>query len=204
MIQGSSRAIVLASRSPRRLELALREGWIVHVAPPPDEAESDASPRSPGESLAAYVTRLATAKASAIARLGHTGTILACDTLSEVDGNTLGKPIDRGDARRMLCMLSGRTHRVVSGVCLWRWPEDITPVIGHAESTLTMDLLDDAFLEWYLDSGMWEGKAGACGFQDERLPLRLVSGSASNVVGLPLDLIRQMMDRLDTAPTKRS
>ena len=52
------------------------------------------------------------------------------------------------------------------------------------------------FLEWYLDSGMWIGKAGACGFQDERLPLRLVTGSPSNVVGLPLELVREMLGRL--------
>jgi predicted house-cleaning NTP pyrophosphatase (Maf/HAM1 superfamily) len=58
--------------------------------------------------------------------------------------------------------------------------------------------LTDDFLDWYLDSGMWAGKAGACGFQDERLPLTLVSGSPSNVVGLPLELVRAMLTRLDS------
>jgi septum formation protein len=203
MVQGSSRTIVLASRSPRRLELAVREGWIVHVVPPPDEAERDAASRLPGESLPAYVTRLAIAKASAIVGLGLTGTILACDTVSEVDGEMLGKPADREDARRMLTMLSARRHRVVSGVCLWSRPDAVTPLMDHAESTLVMDPLSDDFLEWYLDSGMWKGKAGACGFQDERLPLRLVSGSPSNVVGLPLELVRQMLARLDERTPQR-
>jgi septum formation protein len=63
-----------------------------------------------------------------------------------------------------------------------------------------MDPLSEEFLEWYLDSGMWQGKAGACGFQDERLPLRLVSGTPSNVVGLPLELVRDMLARLQRAP----
>lgn len=188
---------MLASRSPRRLELATAQGWLVDVAVPPEEAETRAPPRTDTETLAAYVRRLAAAKARAVIDAGVTGTILACDTLSEVDGTVLGKPTGRDDARRMLLALSGRRHRVVSGVCLWRRPGHDAPLLGDAESVLTMDLLTDDFLDWYLDSGMWRGKAGACGFQDERLPLRLVSGSPSNVVGLPLELVRDMMISLD-------
>jgi septum formation protein len=196
---GSSRTIVLASRSPRRLELATREGWRVEVVAPPEEAESTAAPRRGDESLADYVRRLAAVKAEAAAAAGATGTIVACDTLSEVDGVLLGKPADRDDARRMLQRLSGREHRVVTGVCLWQRP-DRPPLAGDAESVLAMGPLTDDFLDWYLDSGMWQGKAGACGFQDERLPLRLVSGSPSNVVGLPLELLRSMLAELDCGP----
>lgn len=196
---------MLASRSPRRLELAAAEGWRVTVVVPPEEAESRAPPRGSAESLAAYVRRLALAKAEAVidglpATTG--GCVLACDTLAEVEGRLLGKPADRADARRMLEELSGRTHRVVSGVCLWPRPHG-APLFGDAESVLEMGRLTDDFLDWYLDSGMWEGKAGACGFQDERLPLRLVQGSASNVVGLPLELVREMLARLDAAVETR-
>ena len=187
---------MLASRSPRRLELARREGWQVTVVEPPEAAEADAPPRSPTESLAAYVRRLAAAKAAAVAATGISGTILACDTLSEVDGVALGKPTDRLDARRMLLTLSGREHRVITGVCLWQRP-DGEPVFAHCESLLAMGPLTEEFLEWYLASGLWEGKAGACGYQDERLPLRVVAGSESNVVGLPLELVRQMLDKLE-------
>lgn len=188
---------MLASRSPRRLELAIREGWRVQVVEPPEEAEAEAAPRAETESLRAYVRRLAATKAEAVAATGVTGTILACDTLSEVDGVVLGKPVDQPDARRMLQALSGRSHRVVSGVCLWQCPGG-EPCFGDAESVLEMSPLSDEFLEWYLDSGMWRGKAGACGFQDERLPLRLVSGSGSNVVGLPLELVREMLAEMET------
>jgi septum formation protein len=59
-----------------------------------------------------------------------------------------------------------------------------------------MGTLDDEFLAWYLDSGLWQGKAGACGYQDERLPLRVLSGSESNVVGLPLELVRELLETL--------
>lgn len=163
---------------------------------PPEEAESGATPRGEAESLADYVCRLALAKAAAVTDAVPEGLILACDTLAEVDGRILGKPADRTDAARMLRELSGRSHRVVSGVCFWDRPDGL-PLLGAAESLLEMAPLDESFLEWYLDSGMWVGKAGACGFQDERLPLRLVAGSPSNVVGLPLELIREMLADLD-------
>jgi septum formation protein len=194
MPAASPRQIVLASRSPRRLDLARREGWAVRVVEPPESAESGAPPRAAAESLEDYVRRLALAKAAAVAATGVAGTILACDTLSEVGGEPLGKPVDRADARRMLEALSCRFHRVVTGVCLWRQP-DGEPLLDAAESILEMGPLTREFLAWYLDSGLWKGKAGACGYQDDRLPLRLVAGSETNVVGLPLELIRGLLER---------
>ena len=161
---------------------------------PPDEAvEGSQPPRHPQEPLAAYVQRLARAKAEAVAAAVAAGTLVACDTLSEVDGTVLGKPADATDARRMLEALSGRRHRVLTGVCVWPRPHG-EPRQGVAESLLEMGPLSEEFLDWYLASGLWEGKAGACGFQDERLPLRLVAGSPSNVVGLPLELLRELLD----------
>lgn len=182
--------------------MAAAAGWDVSVVPPPEEAEAAASPRGPGETTESFVLRIARAKGEAVAATGITGTILACDTLGEIDGLALGKPADRDDARRMLMLLSGRTHRVVTGV--WLSVADLQPA-GHEttrileaveESLLEMDPLQPDVLEWYLDSGLWRGKAGACGFQDERLPLRLVSGSGSNVVGLPLERIEGLLTEL--------
>ncbi|MFM8702469.1 MAG: Maf family protein [Planctomycetia bacterium] len=100
------------------------------------------------------------------------------------------------DARRMLVALSGRRHRVVSAACVWRIPGP-APLFGTEESELEMEPLDKRFLEWYLDAGLWRGKAGACGFQDERLPLELVAGSASNVVGMPLELVERLFAERD-------
>jgi septum formation protein len=184
--------IILASRSPRRLQLATEAGWAVTAMPPPESAEAAAPRRGAGETLEAYVLRLARAKAVAAAPQENTALILACDTLSEVDGRELGQAADEAEARRMLLSLSGRRHRVVTGVCLWQRPEP-APQCATDESELEMGPLDDAFLDWYLASGLWRGKAGACGFQDERLPLRLIAGSPSNVVGLPLELIRRLL-----------
>jgi len=179
----------------------------VLVMPPPEAIEATAAPRGFEESLEAYVLRLARAKGQAVASLGIEGTILACDTLSEVDGIALGKPVDRDDARRMLALLSGRVHRVLTGVWICH-QQRASLAAGTAqrrleaveESLLKMDPFEGSLLEWYLDSGMWQGKAGACGFQDEHLPLRLVSGSGSNVVGLPLERVRAMLADLDQRP----
>jgi len=200
MNQASRHRVFLASGSPRRRALAEAEGWDVVVVPPPEDVERDAPPRAAAEPLEHYVARLARAKGEAVAATlaaaGAAGTVLACDTLGELDGIPLGKPADREDARWMLGLLSGRTHRVLTGV----WIAELVAGDGPArlreavdESLLEMDPLTDAFLEWYLESGLWRGKAGACGFQDERLPLRLLAGSGSNVVGLPLELVRRML-----------
>lgn len=159
----------------------------------PDEAVEDAQPpRGPGEPLEAFVQRLALAKAEAVAAAGAEGTIVACDTLSDVEGLVLGKAADAAAARQMLEALSGRRHRVLTGVCVWSRPHG-RPRQAVAESLLEMGPLSEDFLAWYLASGLWEGKAGACGFQDERLPLTLVAGSPSNVIGLPLELLGEML-----------
>jgi len=205
MAQALRRQIVLASGSPRRRDLALAEGWDVLVVPPPEAVEAEAAPQAADETLEAYVLRLARAKGQAVAAMGIEGPILACDTLSEVDGAALGKPIDRNDARRMLTQLSGRVHRVLTGVWLGCLPAGgltsvglLSPLEAVEESLLEMGPLEGALLDWYLDSGMWQGKAGACGFQDEHLPLRLVTGSSSNVVGLPLERVRTMLAAFDS------
>jgi len=199
MVRQPPLRIVLASGSPRRADLARAEGWHVTVAPPPDAAEADASERREHESLENFVIRLACVKAIAVANAGITGLLLACDTVGEVEGRVLGKPVDREDAERMLRALSGRTHRVVSGVCLWEvspGEKQREPFTGHAESTLFLPPLEEPWIADYLASGLWRGKAGACGFQDGRIPLELLNGSPSNVVGLPLELVREMLGKI--------
>lgn len=196
MMPASRHRIILASGSARRRELAAVAGWDVTVMPPPEEAEARAAGRTAGETLEEYVVRLARAKGRATVDGGATGIVLACDTVSEVDGIALGKAVDREDARRMLALLSGRRHRVLTGVWLCRTETD-TVLEAVEESLLFMHPLDASFVAWYLASGMWQGKAGGCGFQDERLPLELVAGSESNVVGLPLERIATMLATLE-------
>lgn len=184
--------LILASRSPRRRQLLTEAGYQFTIQPPADAAECGICS---GESPPAYVARLAMQKAADVASRVDRGLILGCDTVAECQGQVLGKPIDEAHARRMLELLSGREHRVYSGLCLWDYP-DRTPRVEVAVTTLLMERLSSPQLDDYLRSGLWEGKAGAFGYQDRTGWLRVVAGSESNVVGLPMELLAQMLAEL--------
>ncbi len=92
----------------------------------------------------------------------------------------------------MLELLSGREHRVYSGLCLWRVPEG-EPRVEVDRTTLRMDRLTRAQIDEYLASGLWEGKAGAFGYQDRLGWVHVVEGSESNVVGLPMERLQRML-----------
>jgi septum formation protein len=181
--------LILASRSPRRRELLAQAGYQFEVRPPAETAECGLCS---GESPAELVARLACQKAADVARSVPQGLILGCDTVVECEGQILGKPDDHQHARRMLRALSGRLHRVLTGLCLWKVPQGV-PQVRVATTTLRMDPLGDRQLEEYLDGGQWEGKAGAFGYQDRLGWVHVLQGSESNVVGLPLELLAEML-----------
>lgn len=181
--------LILASRSPRRRELLSEAGYRFEVRPPDEAAECGVCS---GENPAQTVARLAYQKAADVARGLTSGTVIGCDTLVECNGQVLGKPADEDDARRMLESLSGREHRVLSGLCVWKLPA-AEPQVRVAATRLRMDLLSPEQLADYLASGQWEGKAGAFGYQDRLGWVHIVEGSPSNVVGLPLELLAEML-----------
>ena len=181
--------LILASRSPRRRELLAAGGYSFEVFPPSEAAECGVCS---GETPAGLVTRLAYQKAADVARRLGRGSVLGCDTIAECNGQILGKPADQEHARAMLKTLSGREHRVLSGLCLWRIP-DGEPLVRVATTTLCMDELSPRQLEEYLADGQWEGKAGAFGYQDGLDWVHVVEGSESNVVGLPMELLAEMV-----------
>ncbi len=180
--------LILASRSPRRRELLKEQGFEFDVSPP-DILEP---PPRPGESAEVYALRLAFEKAANVAGRFSAGLVLACDTVVECDGEIFGTPTDREDAERILRALRGRIHRVITAVCLW----DVSTgraQLRAATTVLRMHPLTDEQLRDYLDSNKWQGKAGAFGYQDRLGWVEIVEGSASNVVGLPLELLREML-----------
>jgi septum formation protein len=181
--------LVLASRSPRRRELLAQAGYPFEVRPPQELAEDDLLG---GETPARLVARLAYQKAADVACRIERGLILGCDTVAECDGAVLGKPADESQARRMLETLRGREHRVWSGLCLWQHPGART-IVRVAATTLRMDPLTDVQIDEYLAAGAWRGKAGAFGYQDRLGWVHVVEGSESNVVGLPLELLAEMI-----------
>jgi septum formation protein len=185
----SKRSIILASRSPRRRQLLAEAGYDFRIVPPRSADECGVCSR---ESPAELVARLAFEKASDVARQLGQGLVLGCDTVAEVDGQVLGKPDSEILARRMLAMLRGREHRVLSGVCLWDAPEG-EPLVRVAVTRLRMDAIPDEQLDRYVASYAWEGKAGGFGYQDGLDWVHVIEGSESNVVGLPMELLAQML-----------
>jgi septum formation protein len=189
--------LLLASASPRRRELLAEAGFAFEVRLPSSGAEE--GPRT-GETAAELVRRLALRKARDVAdraaAADHGKLIVACDTVAECGGEILGKPADEADARRMLRLLSGRPHEVYSGLCLH--PLDRRePLVRLARTTLRMDLLSDQQIDDYLASGAWQGKAGAFGYQDRLGWVHIAQGSPSNVVGLPMELLTEMLNQLE-------
>ena len=183
--------LILASTSPRRRELLLEAGYAFEIVPPSVEAECGVCS---GETPPEMVARLAYQKAADVAGRIDGGLVLGCDTVAECAGQILGKPADERRARQMLELLSGREHHVYSGVCLWRVP-DGEPLVEVDRTTLVMRTLSERELGEYLASGLWEGKAGAFGLQDRLGWLRIIEGSDSNVVGLPLERLASMLER---------
>lgn len=185
--------IILASQSPRRHELMTAAGFEFDVCLPSETAECGICSR---ESTPELVARLAIQKARDVApRVAGPAVIVACDTVADIMGRVLGKPEDRRHAEEMLRLLSGRRHAVYSGLCVLPIPSGELQV-EVAKSELEMQTLSEQQIAGYLDSQAWFGKSGAFGYQDGHPWLTLLSGSADNVVGLPVDVLRQMLAKV--------
>ncbi len=183
--------LVLASASPRRAEL-LRAAGIDFDSMPADVDES----MHDGESPEQYVQRVANAKACGVLARSHGRPVVAADTVVVVDGKILGKPTDAADATRMLKMLSGKRHQVLTAVSVsLGGPEDACPAATAIErTTVEFAPLSDAEIAEYVQSGEPMDKAGAYAIQGwaSRFVTR-IEGSYANVVGLPVALVYNLL-----------
>lgn len=179
--------LVLASSSPRRLELLTRIG-----APPDRVAAPDVDEAvGKGELPRAYVLRVAVAKALAVARAPDE-IVLAGDTSIAVGRRILGKPTDEADLRRMLALLSGRRHDCLSALCVIG--PDGKPRTRLSSTVVAFKRLSDAEIDWYVASGEGMGKAGGYAIQGRAEAfVRFLSGSHSGVVGLPVFEARALL-----------
>ena len=103
--------------------------------------------------------------------------------------------MDIDDARRMLTMLRGKDHRVLSGLCIWKRPSDAV-TLKLDITTLHMDNVTDSQVEEYLATEKWQGKAGAFGYQDGWDWLHVIQGSETNVIGLPMEVLADALSRI--------
>jgi septum formation protein len=183
--------LVLASSSPRRRELLERIGVRIEVRPP----DIDEGMR-PEEDPIAYAARVADTKAQ-VARQGDEW-VLAADTIVELDGEVLGQASDEAEARGMLRRLAGRTHRVSTAFVL------LGPAAAYREvvsTDVTMVEMTDDEIGDYVASGEWRGKAGAYAVQGIAAALvSYVRGSITNVIGLPLAEVAQVLSRSGVPP----
>jgi septum formation protein len=187
--------LILASSSPRRQELLRNAGFEFEVDP-----SSVPENLLPGEAPEALVRRLAREKAREVAARSPAGSlVLGADTAVVVDGAVLGKPTDAEDASRMLRMLSGRSHRVLTGECLVRAPGRLE-ALEHSSTLVWFRDLSEAEIQGYVSSGEPMDKAGAYAIQGRaaRFVTR-IEGCYSNVVGLPVSLVDEVLRRVSGA-----
>jgi septum formation protein len=181
--------LILASASPARRDLLSRAGYRfevmpAHIAEPSGHGISD---------IRRFVEEVAWLKAAAVAPRIPEGVVLAADTVGWLDGQVLGKPADEADARRILRLLGGRDHELWTGVCLWRRPGD-WQIAWQERSVVHFRKLSDAELEGYLATRQWRDHSGAYAIREDGDPfVRVVEGSVSNVIGLPLETTAKVL-----------
>ena len=175
--------ILLASSSPRRIELLGQLGLdFTHVAPDVEEEESSLDPVERVEG---------NARRKAMSVSAPDSVVIGSDTVVELDGQILGKPSDEEEAKVMLASLSGCVHQVYSGLSLVFKGKSVT---RHACTKVWFRTLSDKVIDDYVESGEPLDKAGSYGIQDlGRVLVEKIEGSYSNVVGLPLELLEEML-----------
>jgi septum formation protein len=181
--------LVLASRSPRRQEL-LRESGFEFVVDPADVNEDD----YPHDILPSELAiRLARTKAHVVAgRRDPDDVVLAADTIVALGDQIVGKPEDAFAARKMLRLLSGTTHIVISGVAVVRHAANFEQE-QRVMSAVRMRLLTEGDITRYVESGLWQGKAGGYGIQDRDPFVTRMRGCHTNIVGLPMTTTKTML-----------
>jgi septum formation protein len=187
--------LILASGSLGRRELLKLHGYEFEVRP----ANIDEPTEARLGDCRHYVAELAWLKAAAVAPQVSDGVVIAADTVGWLDGKVIGKPEDEADARRIIRSLSGTTHELWTGVCLWVRPGD-WQLTWQELSRVRMKALTDAEIEEYLATRKWEGCSGAYAIQLPDDPyLTVAEGSVSNVIGLPMESLEKALGWLASA-----
>lgn len=181
--------LILASSSPRRVELLAMAGIV------PDDiipADIDETPIK-GELPRALCVRLARGKAEKVASDNPGAIVLGADTVVACGRRDLGKPVDAADARRMLALLSGRRHKVYGGLCVIDPSGRVRTRL--CETAVSFARLSEGEIEAYIASREWDGKAGGYAVQGRAAGfVRFISGSHSNIVGLSVYDALRMLD----------
>ena len=192
MAPGQPLRLILASASWGRRELLRQAGYTFEVVPSSVDEPTGEGVRD----IRQFVQHVAWLKAAAVAPRVEAGLVLAADSVGWIDGQVIAKPTDRDDARRILRLLSGAEHELWTGAILWRRPDNVQLAWQEA-SRVAFARLTEAEIERYLDTRMWEGCSGAYAVQGPDDPyVRVVQGTVSNVVGLPMETLALLLPLL--------
>ena len=182
--------LFLASSSPRRKELLDAAGW-------PYESITAGIDESvlANEDPAAYVQRLARSKAEEVARGLQSGLVLGADTTVVIDNEILGQPVDDADAKRMLTLLNGKWHEVLTGVAVVRVGGESR--VDYETTRVRFAEMTEREIDWYIATGEARGKAGAYGIQGAAgLFIEEIRGDYFNIVGLPIRLVYELVSQV--------
>jgi septum formation protein len=183
--------IILASSSPRRADILNSIGLTFDTVP----AQILEKPH-PDEAPADYIMRLARAKVMAVARKTDYGLVIGADTIVVLDGRIIEKPADESDADRILRLLAGRWHAVMTGVSLYD-AQSKSEVADYDKTLVRFAQLSDREIAWYIASGEPMDKAGAYAIQGlGAIFVDEIAGNYHNVVGLPVPLVYRLARRL--------
>jgi septum formation protein len=187
--------LILASGSPRRQQLLREAGYVFEVHP----ANIDEEDYPPGTMPSDLAGRLAVRKANAVAPQFPEGVVLAADTVVALGDRALSKPTDAADARRMLELLSGTTHIVITGVAVVRLAGNYA-ASARVMSGVRMRPLSPEEVARYVASNDWQGKAGGYGIQDDDPFVTRIAGCHTNIVGLPMAETRRLLAAAGITP----
>ena len=184
--------LTLASKSPRRAEILQAVAWpFTQMAAGVDET------RHESEDAIAYVKRLAQTKAATVARRIDEGLVLGADTVVVVEGEILGQPRDEEDARRMLRLLNGKWHEVVTGVALLRAGKTERMLVDYESTRVLFCEMSAEEIDWYVSTGEPSDKAGAYAIQGQgAIFVEEIKGDYFNIVGLPVRLVYELARKI--------
>lgn len=185
--------IVLASASPRRKDILTQAGYKLII----EKSDIDES-QFPTDKIEpyAFAEQLALAKAKNVAPNHPDKIVLGADTIVDYDGTIIGKPADKKDAEEIVCKLFSKPHKVITGVALVRI-NDNTELVTYDVTVVYPKKMSSEHIKEHIFSGTWKDKAGAYAIQETGDEfVERIEGSLTNVMGLPLELVTNLLDKL--------
>lgn len=185
--------LILASASARRKALMQKAGYEFEVVPSQiDEAKFPTDNTAPAE----YAENLALAKAKDVAQKHPDSLVIGADTIAELDGEIIGKPADRDDAGRIARMLFSAPHKVITGLAMVKEDDEIEFLESDTTVVYPRRMTEEQ-INTHIEGGSWQDKAGAYAIQETGDEfVEKIEGSLTNVMGLPMELLENMLNRL--------